>query len=565
MKLKYIRFKTCLFIIVSFLIIVLVLTPLVQLFFGSISEKGNFTFKHWTEAFNSPLVQEAIFNTIFTSVSATIIATVVGVALALIISYTDIPFRNKFEFIFIIPLIIPPFLGAMAWDTLGNKEIGLINMVSRFLRLGTIFNIESLFGLIFVLAIYTTPFVFLTTSSVLKMQNPAFMESAKVCGSRKFYRFFHVLLPLVKPGIISGTILAFITSTVLFGVHSVIGMPANIFLVTTVIYRYIGLYPINFGIASVLALILLIIGILPTYAQIKFLGRKKYVTITGKGFKPSVACLGKWKYLAFSVCLIYLIVSVFLPYFVLLFRSLNPYVFASDMSVKDIFSNWSLKSYKYVLFDSEPSKRAFINSIILASLTATSCVLLSMVTSYIITRTNIKGRGILNILCTAPLAIPGIVLAVGLIWAYSTPPLLLYGTFVILLIAYITKGLPFASKSTLSSFLQVDSELEEVARVSGASWIRQFYSIILPLIKPGILVAWMIVFCITLTELGASIVLFSYGNEVIGTVMYSLWDDAWISRVSAIAIITMIITLFVIFVVKKLTATKFEKMKEAYY
>lgn len=547
---RRIKPESWIFIGMILLVILLVVIPLFWILIGAILEKGELNFKYLIKSYHDPYISGIITNTLIISLSSALIATLMGMVLAWITTRTDTPLREKFGIIVIIPFIINPFMSAMAWDILGNKEVGVINLLSRSFGFGTIINIESMIGMIWVLALYTAPLVFLIVSSVLKLQDSALEESATICGSKRFYTFFHVTLPSIKPGLLAGFFLAFVVSSGLFGVHSVIGRPANILLLTTEIRRTMSILPMNFNMGAVLSLILLAIVFIGLYIQIKSLGERRYANIT-KSFKSKIIQLGRWKYVTLAICFIYLALAVFLPFLVFLVRSFKPYAFGAGSAFKDVFSGWSFKSYVRV-FEYDTSIRALTNSILLSISAAIIVILIGVVASYIITKTNLRGRRVLNFLCMAPIAIPGIALGVGLLRAYSTPPLMLYGTIIILLMAYVIGGLPYALQSLVPSFLQVHKELEESARICGSSWWKQFHSIMLPLIKPAILATFMFVFLISFRDVGASILLSGYGKEVIGVFLFNRWEEGFIAEVSATAIITSIIVTFILIIAQKM-------------
>ena len=440
--------------------------------------------------------------------------------------------------------MMSPLIGAMAWSILGNEQNGLINIVSRFFGLGTVINIESFPGLVLVLLIYTLPFVFLVVSASLKRQDPDLEQASRICGAGNTLTLFSVTLPLIRPAIIAGSFLAFIVAAEMFAVHAVLAIPAGIPLLTTEIYSKMSVPPLDIQQATVLASTLLALTLLALYMQARSAGRREYTTARQHTF-PSVISLGRWKYASFSFVLGYIALAVILPVFVLLIRSFKPYVFGNNSSLSDIFSGWTLQSY-LSLFDYGIATRAFTNSLYLSIAAALAVVAFTAISSYLITKTTIRGRNALWLLCVLPIAIPGVVLGVGIILSYSTPILPLYGTAWVLLIAYIIIGMPFGMQSIMPSFLQIHKEWEESAAICGASWAARFKSIILPLIRFDLLVAFAFVFLLAFKDIGTSILLFTNGGEVVGVMMFNFWSEGLFSLVSAAAILTLVATFIII-------------------
>lgn len=540
--------ENVLFIFAVLLVVVLVGNPIFWLLWGSISEDGGITLDHWTKAYANSEITEAVLNTLLVCGFTAIVATLIGVVLAFISVRTDTPFRKTFIMISLVPIIVTPLLGAMAWNILGNKQNGLINTISQSLGFGIIIDIESFYGLILVMVIYTTPFVFLIVSNGLQRQDAELEEIARICGSGKLRMIWSVTLRLVRPAIIAGMLLAFILSAEMFGVHAVLGIPAGISLLTTEIYRVMSIPPIDLHQGTVLAAILLAIMGIAMYMQMKSHGLGTYSTVKQDAM-PKIIRIGRWKYAALAFVSVYFILSVILPTFVLLIRSLKPYVFGNNSSLHDLFSGWSLQSY-YSVFGYDLAVRAFTNSLLLSLLAAFIAVIVAMIMAYIIVKTRMRGKNVLLMLCMTPIAISGMVLGVGMLWAYSRL-IPLYGTIFILLIAYIIRGLPYGTQSILPSFMQVHKEWEESAAVCGSSWTKRFVRIVFPLIRLDLLAAFIFVFLLSFRDIGTSILLFSYGNEVVGVLLFNLWSEGLISQMSAVAILTLIAAFLVLAIVQR--------------
>ncbi|MEW6409854.1 MAG: iron ABC transporter permease [Nitrospirota bacterium] len=555
------RVETMIFLLMGLAIAFLVLWPLFWLFGTSFTaDEGGLTLNNWKEAFKAPFLWEATWNTIYVSVVGSVIAVVVGIALALIVARTDTPGKEFFEFISILPFITPPIVSGLAWIILADKEGGLINIVFDKLGIDLTLNVLSMPGLIFSSVLYMIPFVFFLTVGVMRQINPELEEASTISGASRYRTFMRVTLPLLLPGITAGALLAFMYSNNLFGIHVVIGLPANIWLLTTAIYTSLSIVPVNFHQSAIQGLILLFLASLAMWGQGMVLGRKSYVTISGKGFRSKEVKLGKWRWLTFGICSLYIFLVAILPYLVIFLRSTKAFAFQPGMDFLDLFRHWDFSEYKKTIILEAPSQRALINSFWLSITAALFTMTLTGVAAYIITKTKFLGRKALGFTCMIPLTIPGVVLGVAMIFGYTVYPFMLYGTIWILLLAYIVKDLPLGLQSAQSSFLQIDKELEDSARVCGASWLHQFRTVTLPLVKPGMFVGLIVIFASMVREVGASIILFSLGNEVFAYIIFNTWEDGRWQQMCSFIIISSLLTLIFVGIIMKLTRVKFAEL-----
>ena len=553
--------EAIIFLTTGLIICFLVLWPFLWLFGGSfLTDKGELTLENWRNALKAPFLWEATWNTIYVSIVSTGISIIIGLALAFIVARTDTPGKKYFELITLLPFITPPIVSGIAWIILADGEGGLINILFETLGLNFRLNIMSMTGIIFASLLYMIPFVFFITLGVMRQINPELEESSTVCGGSKYRTMFHVTIPLLLPGITSGALLAFMYSNHLFGIHAVIGMPANVWLLTTAIYTSLSVIPSNIHQAAIQGLLLLAMASVGIWLQYMVLGKKSYITISGKGFRAREVKIGKWRWLTFGICSLYVFMAAILPYLVIFFRSLKKFTFQPGITLADIFQKWDFSEYVLALFHDPPSQRAIINSLSLSLIAAIITMALTGITAYMITKTRFPGRKALGFICMIPLTVPGVVLGVAAIVGFDTFPIYLYGTIWILLLAYIIKDLPLGLKAAESSFMQIDKELEDSARVSGASWLRQFFTITLPLVKPGMIVGFIIIFSSMIREVGASIILFSFGNEVFAYIIFNTWEDGRWQAMCSFIIISSLITLVFVAIFMRLTRTKFREL-----
>lgn len=559
-SLRHVSLQAGVFVAVVAIISLLVLYPVGMMVVGTVKSSGSqLTLEHWREVLNLPILGEIIFNTVVVSVAATILAVVLGLSFALLVSRTDLPMRSAFENISIVPFLTPPIIAGLAWQQLAERQSGILNIFLEYMGIPWRLDVMSLGGLIFVSALYLVPFVFLITVNAIRSINPELEEASVISGADRRKTLTKITLPLLMPSISSGALLAFMYSNVLFGIHATLGMPVNIWFLTTAVYQAVSVVPAQFPRAAVFSCLLMALAMTATYLQLRVLGQRGgYQTLAGKGMRSKVISLGYWRWPAWLICAGYIFVVAVLPYAVLFLRSLKPYMFQSGMSWIDVFSGWDFARYLSILYSEDTTlTRSLWNSLILALGGAAAGTALTAFAAYFVTRTNLPGRKILNVLCMIPMALPGVVLGIAVLWAYSQPYVMLYGTLWILLIAYTTKDMPIGFRSAHSSFTQIHSELEEASRVCGAGWVRQLATITVPLAKPGLVIAFVLIFASILREVGASIILYTQGTEVVAYVIFNLWENGELQALSAFIMVTTALTLVVVVVLLRFSRLRF--------
>lgn len=526
----------------------LVLWPRFWLFLTSfLTEAGELTLKHWSQALKAPFLWEAFWNTIFVSTVSTGVAIVVGVGLAFIVARTDTPGRRYFEFIALLTFVTPGIISGIAWTVIANKESGLVNIILERAGLDLRVNIFSMGGLIFLTALFTIPFIFYTTLGGMRQINSELEDSSSICGASKCTTFLRVTVPLLLPAITGGGLLAFMESNQLFGIHLVIGMPANIWVLDTAIYASLGFLPASIERAAIQGLILLAISAVALWIQWSVMGKsRKYVTITGKGFRAREVKIGKWRWFTFGICSLYATLMIILPYLVIFFRSLKRHSFQPNMTLASLFQGWEFGEYARAIFYDIVSRRALINSTFLSIGAGVVAMTLSGIAAYMITKTTVHGRKALGFICMIPMATPGVVTGVASLIGYNIFPFCLYGTLWILLLSYITMSLTVGLKAAEGSFMQIDKELDDSARICGASWLHQFRTVTLPLVRPGMITGFILIFTYIIRETGASIILFSLGTEVSASFIINQWEEGrWQSMSAFIIIVSLIVTTIV--------------------
>jgi iron(III) transport system permease protein len=516
-------------------LLILVVFPLAFLVWGSVTEGGRLTLEHFERAFTNRLYYRALQNSLVLGAATGALAIAIGLPLAWAVSRTDVPFKGFIRTVASVAYITPPFLSAIAYVNLFGPNAGIANLFAReFLGIGTLFNIFTLEGLIFVTALHSFPFVFFLAASALESVDASLEESAQVLGARRWRTVLSVTLPLVAPAVLSGALLAFVNAIALFGSQAIIGLPGRVFTLPTRIYALFN-FPPEYGLASALSIVFVAITVLALYLQRRYLARRSFITVAGKGVRPQLVRLGgaRWAMLAFAGLVF--VFAVVAPYLTLLAVSLSA---SWGLAFWD---NLTLANFQFVLFDYDVTRRALLNSFLLATAAATLAVLLGAFISWIDLRTSLPGRRVLDYVSLVPLGLPGIVVAVGLIQFWLRVPVPIYGTLLIILLAYVARFVPLGVRAANAALRQIDPALEETARVTGASWTRTMGSVTLPLIRPGLFAGWLLVFVPALQELSASILLFSSDSMTLAVAVYNLYETGYLEPVAALAMINVAI------------------------
>lgn len=514
----------------------LVVFPLLTLLISSIRGEEGISLEHFVEALTGRLYVQALLNSLILGGWTALFSIVIGVPLAWAVSRTNVPGKKLIHLTANLAYLSPPFLIAIAFVNLFSPNAGLINVLLRdVLGLPWLtFNVFSMAGLVLVTVLHTFPFVYLLASSALQSVDASYEEAAQILGAGKIRTALSITGPLVAPAILSGTLLAFVNAIALFGSQAIIGLPGRIVTLPTRIYSLFD-YPPQYGLASALSLLFIIITVVALYFQRSFLAKRSYVTLGGKGSRPQLVDLGPARWAVFGFCVLVFIVAILLPYATLLAVSLS-----KSWGI-DFWKGLTLANYKFVLIDYDITRRAIVNSVILAVAAATIAVLLGAVIGWIDLRTRAPGRKLLDYIALVPLGLPGIVMAVALIQFWLAMPVALYGTLAILLLAYVGRYIPLGVRAANTALRQIDPSLEESARILGARWATVMREVTLPLMRPGLFAGWLLVFVPVIQELSASILLFSSSSITLAVAVYNLYETGYTEPVAALAMVNMVI------------------------
>lgn len=517
-------------------LLVLVVLPLGFLAWSSVTDEGRLTLDNFRTALSQRLYVQALWNSLILGTWTAVLSIAIGLPMAWAVGRTDVPARKFIHLTAVVAYVTPPYLTAIAFVYLFSPNAGLLNRFARetLAAPALTFNVFSMSGLVLVTVIHTFPFVYLLAASALESVDASMEESAQILGAGRLRVALAVTAPLVAPAVLSGALIAFVNAIALFGSQAIIGLPGRIFTLPTRIYALFD-HPPQYGLASALSLVFVAITVIALFLQRRYLARRSFVTLGGKGSRPQRIALGPARWGVAGFCVAVFVVAVLAPYLTLIAVSL------SKSWGLQFWQNLTLKNYWFILAEYDVTRRAILNSLGLAAAAATASVLLGSLVGWIDLRTTLPGRKLLDYASLIPLGLPGIVVAVALIQFWLRVPLPIYGTLLIILLAYTGRYVPLGVRSASAAFRQIDPSLEETARVTGAGWLRTFRSVTLPLARPGLFAGWILVFVPALQELSASILLFSSGSITLAVAVYNLYETGYLEAVAALAVVTMVI------------------------
>jgi len=461
---------------------------------------------------------QIMLNTLSVSFAATLMALVIGFIMAWILTRTNVPGRLVFEQLMAVPYYLTPLLGALAWSMLGSPESGFLNQFWRALGgSGHVIDINTPYGIAWVMALFEGSVAFVMIGAVMKSMDPALEEASQVIGASRLRTMLRVTLPLVIPGVLGAAIFVFAEMLGSFAVALVLGTPNRYYVITTAIYQLIQQYPPRIQVAAAMGTSLFAVMFVMLFIYRRIVTAGSYVTITGKAFRPRVADVGRLRHLLFCVCVLYLVVSVVLPIATLLYASVQKIAVAFPAA-----DNFTLDNFRAAM-SMNAAGSALTNSLILAFATATIGIALMGLLAWLIYRSRLPGAGLIEYVVMFPQAVPRLVFAFGMMWAWLAFPIPIYGTLWLLLIAYLTVFLPLGVRTIAGVMLQVDKSLDECAQMCGASWMFRMRTISIPLLVPGLVAAWLLLFIASVRELGASILLMGPHSKVITPSIVESW------------------------------------------
>jgi len=512
-----------------------------------VSGERGFTLGHYARVFTDPALRKALWNTVVLAFWSGLAALALGAPMAWLSARTDLPFRRAIRSLILASFVTPPFLGAFAWVMLAGPNAGYLNKLYRGLTGAEqpLLNIFTMPGLIFVVALYTFPYVYIMIANTLELIASDLEEAAALLGATRFWVALTVTLPLVLPAILSGFILAVLQALALFGSPAILALPAGFHTITTQIWSLFQ-YPPKVEMAAAFSVPLLLATALLLLVQKRLLGRRGYAAVGGKGPRRRAIPLGGWRYPALLACAAVLACAVFLPYGILARAA-----FSRAWAQPFTWENFTLDNWSFTFLHTS-TQSAILNTLELGILTACVGAGLAALLAYIANRKIIPGHQVLAFLAVAPVVIPGVVLAVALFVAYTRPPFVLYGTLWILFLAYLTKEMPVGYSQSDATFRGIHPELEEAGRILGASRLRVLAEITAPLARSGIIATWCFVFIGVIRELSASIILFTPATKVISVVIFDLKEEGQFGAIAVLGLFMLAMTFVTVVVMQTL-------------
>src|SRR5947208_1373666 len=533
------------------LLCVLIILPMSWLVYYSLIDRdGAFTLENFGRLASDPTFVDPLITTVIIASSASAICCLVAAPMGWLVARTDMPLRRTVRALVTASFVTPPFLGAIAWELLAAPNSGLLNKAWRAATGAgadeALFNIYSLGGLIFVISCYTFPYVFVLVANSLDRIPGDLEDASSILGGNTWTTARRITIPLAMPALVAGALVAFLQAMTLFGSPAILALPAGFHTMTTKIWSLFQ-YPPKPELAAAASIPLLLLTVLLLRAEHMILGRRSYAVVGGKQSDPRLVRLGGWKWVALGLAFLVLMNPVFLPYGALLNA-----VFSRTASQFVSFSNFTLHNIEFVFFELSATKLAFKNTFILGFLSATIGTVIAVVISYLTARKAIAGWRALAFLATAPVAVPGIVLGVGLFLSYTRPPFVLYGTLWILLIAFVTIALPAAYQQLQSAFRAVSVDLEEASRILGATRLQALSHITAPLLRTSVIATWCFIFVGVIRELSAAIILFTSETKVISVLIFDLNESGDLGAIAVLGIIMLVITFAVVIAINRL-------------
>jgi iron(III) transport system permease protein len=523
----------------------LVVLPIAWLVVFAFTDRArNVTLANFVTLFTDPVFLEPLTTTLVIATSVSLICCLVAAPMGWIVARSDIPFSRTIRMLVMASFVTPPFLGAIAWELLAAPNSGLLNQLYRAATGAgpdtVLFNIYTLPGLIFVISCYTFPYVFVLVANALDRIPGDLEDASAMLGGSAWRTARRVTIPLALPALAAGALVAFLQAMTLFGSPAILALPAGFHTMTTKIWSLFQ-YPPKPELAAAAALPLLVLTVVLLRAQAFVLGRRGYTVVGGKSGPPRLVRLGWLRWPALALALAMLCLPVFLPY-----GALVNAAFSRIPSQPLTLDTATLHNISFVFFELSATKLAMKNTFLLGALAATCGTLLALVISYLTARAAVRGHRVLGFLATAPIAIPGIVLGVGLFLAYTRGPIVLYGTLWILLLAYLTIELPAAYQQLQSSFRALAPELEEASRILGASRLKTLRTITAPLLGPSLIATWCFIFVAVVRELSAAVILFTSETKVLSVLIFDLKESGDLAAISVLGLTMLIITAAVI-------------------
>jgi iron(III) transport system permease protein len=540
------------FVLLVLALAVLVILPLGWLLYYSLVDKsGAFTLANFAALVNDSTLRRPFVVAIGMALAVGALSCAIATPLAWLVSRTDLPGRRVVRALVTASFVTPPFLGAIAWEILAAPNSGVINVLYRYLTAGQpydppLLNIYTFQGLVFAIACYTFPYVFTLVANGLDRVPSDLEDASAILGGSTTTTLRRVTIPLVLPAVLAGSLIAILQALTMFGSPAILALPAGFHVITTKIWSLFQ-FPPRPGLAAAASLPLLAITVLLLQGKSWILGRKGYTVLGGKSGEPRITRLRRWRPAAIVFVTVVLSFTVILPYLALLKTAVT-----RNVSEPLTWATLTLYNFNFVFFEFSATRLAMWNTLLLGFMSATLGTAIALVAAYMVARSTVRGSPLLGFLATAPVAIPGIVLGVGVFLTYSHPQLMLYGTIWILLIAFLTIEMPAGYQQMSAAFHGIHPELEEASRILGASRLDTLRRITAPLLRTSVIATWCFVFIGTIRELSATIMLTTANTKLVSVIIYDLNESGDLGAISVLGLTLLVVSFAVVYVANRL-------------
>jgi iron(III) transport system permease protein len=539
----------------SLLLVYLAVVPVATMIYASLhsgflTDDSHWSLANYATAFGDPTFYRLLGNSALYGGGVALLAVALGFGLAFLYARTDAPLRGLGMTTALVPLILPGILNTVSWLFLASPRIGLLNAVSQAALHLRPFNVYSLPGMIFVQTMHVAPTAFILAVATFTSMDPSMEEAAVASGAGPLTAFRRITLALARPAIVAAALLVFIQTIASFEVPQLVGVPGNISVFTSQIYAALQQFPPDYGGAAAMGGVVLVIA----GAGVAFANRLnaagRHATVTGKAFRPRRIELGRLRWLAGGAILVFFGIAVVLPLGVLVWSSLLPTFEAPSMAALRHVSGANYAAiWSYPLIRS-----ALINSTITSLSAGAIVTVLTAIVAYVTLKSRVRGAWVLDVLVSLPIAVPSILMGVGILFWYLVAPLPfhLYGTLLLLIVGFVTIGIPYGMRYASSGLSQIRDELEEAAAVSGAGWVQRFTRIYVPLLMPSLIAGFLTTVIIAFREISAAIFLYSQGSEVVSIAIFDLWSNGQYPVIAALGCVLVVLLVALVAVVQRL-------------
>ena len=539
------------YVVTFALVILLVMIPIIALVYGSFRTAAPGLPGEWTLRNYAGLTTRGVIATIGTTLWIGLLSSalciIVGTAIALVVHRTDFKYAGLVTGLVGLAFYFPSFILTMAWIIIGAPG-GIFNaFVDNMLGLPFLrIDIYSGLGIVFVMLLHQVPFVYLTMRGPIIAMDGIYEEAARAAGARPHAVIRRVTLPLLSYSLISSFILTFIITIEQFAIPALIGIPGHVNMLATQLYLLVRFSPADYGLAAAIGIALSAITGAAIWAQRRVSSAGRLTTVTGKAGRLKPVPLGKWKWAAYIFCFGFAFLSLILPIAILLYTSVLKWFTANPFE-----GMYTLRNYVYI-WESASTVRSFWNTLLVSGIGAAAGVILGLLCAYFTLRLKPRGYRTLDFFASLPFGVPGIVLGLGLLWAYAYLPLPLYGTLALIIIAFVTRFLPYATETIGGQLVQIDKSLEEAAWTSGATRMQGISRVLMPLVRPSIQGAYFLLFMAFFREISSAILLYSASTTVVSISIWSFFEQANWGLASALAVVATLIIFIAMALVSRL-------------